>query len=85
MEEVVFGPRHEQAAEASALIELGAGFSVASADKLVELAKKMTKDPAWSIKNNQLAENFVRERTGATMRIMDFIAEKDILVKNKVL
>jgi 3-deoxy-D-manno-octulosonic-acid transferase len=82
---VVFGPSHEQAAEASALIELGAGFSVASADKLVELAKKMTKDPAWSIKNNQLAENFVRERTGATMRIMDFIAEKDILVKNKVL
>lgn len=82
---VVFGPHYKRSGEASALIELGACFSVTSAEKLVEIAEHLTKNPAWRIEKNQLAKNFVQERTGATQRIMDFITERNILIANKVL
>lgn len=67
---VVFGPKYQKFAEACALIDAGAGFSVNSSEELLSVFDKL----ALTYKDcGAVAGNFVKQSIGATEHIISFV------------
>jgi 3-deoxy-D-manno-octulosonic-acid transferase len=67
---VIFGPNHARFAEAQGLIDAGAGFSVRNTEELRDVLGRLVGDRnAWE-QASRAAARYVRERTGATGRIL---------------
>ena len=73
---VIFGPNHARFAEAQGLIDAGAGFCVRNADELHEVLQRLLSDPGALRTASQAAAHYVRERTGATARVVSGITGK---------
>ncbi len=67
---VIFGPRHAKFAEAAGLIEAGGGFEVRDAAQLRSVLEKLLGDRAALEAASAAALGYVRERVGATGRIV---------------
>lgn len=67
---VIFGPRHTKFAEAKGLIDAGGGFEVRNAEELRAVLEKLLTDPTALLKASEAAGRYVRERGGATERIV---------------
>lgn len=76
---VVFGPVYEKFEEAKALVNLNAAFSFTNAPGLEKILKELLDDEAYLIKCGAVARNYVQANSGATKRIMDYIAENRLL------
>ncbi|MCC7502138.1 MAG: 3-deoxy-D-manno-octulosonic acid transferase [Flavobacteriales bacterium] len=70
---VIFGPRHTKFAEARGLIDAGGGFEVRNAEELRAVLEKLLIDPAALAKASESAWRYVRDRGGATERIVGAI------------
>lgn len=67
---VIFGPRHRKFTEARGLIDAGGGFEVRDADGLRELLEGLLRDRNAREAASLAALGYVRERVGATARIL---------------
>jgi len=67
---VIFGPRHRKFAEAAGLIEAGGGFEVRDAEELRNMLARLLSDRQAREAASLAALGYVRERVGATERIM---------------
>lgn len=68
---VIFGPAYHKFAEAVELTELGGAFPVHEEEQLLFTIRQQLKNPELLKTTSQIAENFVRERVGASSRILD--------------
>lgn len=68
---VIFGPAYHKFAEAVELTELGGSFPVDEEEQLLFTVRQQLQNPKLLKTTSQVAENFVRERVGATSRILD--------------
>lgn len=71
---VIFGPKHHKFAEAKGLIEAGGGFEVKDASELRAVLNKLLDDPNALAGASRNAGNYVRERVGATERVVRAIS-----------
>lgn len=67
---VIFGPKHHKFVEAKGLIEAGGGFEVNNASELRAVLHKLLDDPSALAAASRSASNYVRERVGATDRVV---------------
>lgn len=67
---VIFGPNHQKFAEAKGLIDAGGGFEVRDAKGLAEVLDRLINDPSARREASEAAGRYVRERVGATDRIV---------------
>ncbi len=79
---VILGPNHDRTAEAKALIEAGAGFSYKTKQDLVSISEKLISNNEMRKSLDDVAKNFVQDRTGATNIITHYIAENRLLSKS---
>ena len=77
---VVFGPVYKKFSEANALVECGSAFSIRNAPELESLLNDLFNDNEKLIKISKAAKEFVYAHRGASARIMDYIAEKRLLI-----
>jgi 3-deoxy-D-manno-octulosonic-acid transferase len=70
---VIFGPNHARFAEAKGLIDAGAGFSVGNKEELRGVLGHLLGDRNALDMASRAAARYVRERTGATERIMSTV------------
>lgn len=70
---VIWGQEYERFHEAIGLLQAGGGFSIESAVELEQLLDRFFIDDEFRIATAKISERFVRERTGATQKIMDYI------------
>ena len=66
---VIFGPHHRKFPEAQGLIDVGAGFEVRDATGLAQVLTLLA-EPSELAYSSAAARLFVRERVGATARIV---------------
>ena len=76
---VIFGPIYSKFEEAKALVELSGAFSFSNAPELEKLFNELLDDEAYLLKCGAVAGSYVRANSGATKRIMDYIAENRLL------
>lgn len=76
---VVFGPVYEKFDEAKALVELNGAFSFSNAPELERIFNDLLDDEDYLIKCGTVARNYVQANSGATKRIMNYIAENRLL------
>lgn len=67
---VIFGPNHQKFAEAKGLIDAGGGFEVRDASGLRIVLDRLLSDPQALAAASEAAGRYVRERVGATDRIV---------------
>jgi len=72
---VFFGPRIENAWEASELIRIGAASVVKDAGNLADRIRLMLNDPVRLQQAGNAAESFIRENTGASAKCVNLIIE----------
>ncbi|MBK8499762.1 MAG: 3-deoxy-D-manno-octulosonic acid transferase [Flavobacteriales bacterium] len=70
---VIFGPNHRKFAEARGLIEAAGGFEVNNASELQDVLDRLLTDPAALAMASEAAARYVRNRVGATARIVSGI------------
>jgi len=68
---VFFGPAYHKFAEAVELIELGGAFPVGGGEVLLSTVHQQLDNPELLKTTSRIAESFVRERVGATSRVLD--------------
>ena len=68
---VIFGPAYHKFAEAVELIELGGAFPVSSEEVLLSTIRQQLENSELLKTTSRVAESFVRERVGATSRVLD--------------
>lgn len=73
---VFFGPAYEKFMEAVDLIRLGGGFPVQDAEGLLFTIRQQVQDPKLLKTSSQIAGNYVQERLGATLLILDEVCKK---------
>lgn len=73
---VIFGPRHIKFAEARGLIQAGGGFEVRDADGLGQVLRKLLTDDATRRTAGEAAAAYVRERCGATSRVVGTFSDR---------
>ena len=76
---VFWGPHYNRSAEASRLIEIGAGFSFEKSKEFIEQATFLLDNHSERESKNKLATEFVQTNLGATSRIMVFLQDSNIL------
>lgn len=76
---VVFGPEYEKYFEAGELIDAGGGFSIESALELEEVLNDLLKEDDWYKQASVSAGNYVKSKSGATKKILQYIYEKRLL------
>jgi len=76
---VIFGPNYEKFAEAKALVEAGAAFSVSDAKTFEKTASDLLENDGLLGSKNNTARTFVQENAGATKKIMDYIYANRLL------
>lgn len=72
---VIFGPDHEKFPEARGLIEAGAGVEVETVEDLKAALDSWINDPTERGNASASALRYVRERTGATLRVLAKVLE----------
>ena len=77
---VVFGPVYEKFTEAKALVEMEGGFSIKNAVELEKILDELFASKDKLYRSSQAAKDFVSSKTGATAHIMNYIAEKRLLI-----
>ncbi|HNS17723.1 MAG TPA: glycosyltransferase N-terminal domain-containing protein [Bacteroidales bacterium] len=70
---VLFGPHYGNFQEAADLIHLKGAFSITSEDELIRKAEELMADPVKYKKAAGAAFSYVKDHTGATDIILDFI------------
>ena len=76
---VVFGPNYEKFAEAKALVEAGAAFSINDVLGFEKIATSLLANPQLLASKNTVAKKYIEENAGATKKIMDYIYAKRLL------
>jgi len=71
---VVFGPNYARFKEANDLIALKGGFSIDDEASLKAITNKLISDEEFLISAGEKIKNYVKENTGATKAIVDYIA-----------
>ncbi len=69
---VVFGPNYQKFKEAKDLIRLGGAFSVDSFAQLQQAIDSL-QDEAVYIQASQVAQNYVKDNTGGTSQVMEWV------------
>lgn len=72
---VIFGPDHEKFPEAQGLIEAGAGIEVSSENELKSALDRWLKDPTALKAASDAASRYVRDRTGASGKVLGRVLE----------
>lgn len=72
---VIFGPNYEKFMEAKQLIEIGAAFTIKTREELDNCMSDLL-DDGFRIKSGAAAKEYVRQNTGATQKILDYINQK---------
>lgn len=75
---VVFGPKHEKFREAEDLLREGAAFSVENARELANVLRKLA-ESGFAAQSGDAAARYVRDQSGATGKILDFLQQKRFL------
>jgi len=75
---VWFGPNYEKANEAKEMLEKKLAFSFQTKDELLDFAKQQINDQHLAEKN-AASFAYVKENTGATKRILDFLEDRNLL------
>jgi 3-deoxy-D-manno-octulosonic-acid transferase len=73
---VLFGPAYDKFAEALDLIQLGGAFPVHDEESLLSTIREQLDDPDLLKTSSQIAGNYVQERVGATLIILDEVCKK---------
>ena len=76
---VFWGPHFNRSAEASKLIEVGAGYSFEKHADFIKQASYLLDNQSERERLNMLAKEFVQTNMGATSRIMVFLQDSKIL------
>jgi 3-deoxy-D-manno-octulosonic-acid transferase len=76
---VFWGPNYDRAAEASAMIEIGCGYSFDKKDTLYNQIKFLLENHKELEDKSQAAATYVKSNTGATSRIMVFLQHSNII------
>jgi 3-deoxy-D-manno-octulosonic-acid transferase len=76
---VLFGPKYQKFKEARDLIQERAAFSVTTADELKEKIDHLLKERSELLKAGEAAGKYVKENTGATGKIIQYIQENRLL------
>lgn len=76
---VLFGPVNQKSREAQDLLESGAAFTVLNALELESLLDELLKDKEKCARLGKIASAYVRQESGATGKIMDYIQENRLL------
>ncbi|WP_246027152.1 3-deoxy-D-manno-octulosonic acid transferase [Sediminibacterium goheungense] len=76
---VVFGPVYDKYQEAIDLVDAGAGFSIEDALELEEQLKALLSDQTLLKESGTIGGNYVRDKAGATKKILDYIHAKRLL------
>jgi 3-deoxy-D-manno-octulosonic-acid transferase len=76
---VVFGPIYDKYREATELIAAGGGFTAENTLDLERCFRRLLDEPATLTQAGKSAGAYVRERAGATGRILAYIQEKRLL------
>lgn len=71
---VIFGPKYHKFKEAVELLELGAGFSIRTADELAEVYTALA-DPDKGAAAGTTASRYVQQHAGASQIIIKYIAQ----------
>ena len=71
---VIFGPNFEKFREARELLGLGGAFNVKNQEDLRNILNELNSNPEKYISSSLAAGSYVRENTGATSIIYDFLA-----------
>lgn len=77
---VIFGPNYSKFAEAVAMTENGAAFSVKNKEELMTIIDRLTNDEEVLQTSGIAAEKFVRSKAGATNIILNHATEKRLLI-----
>jgi 3-deoxy-D-manno-octulosonic-acid transferase len=75
----VFGPNHNRSAEAAALIEKGAGFTIATGEQFIQTIERLLADKNNLAVIEQLAAAYVEANQGASAVILHYINKLGIL------
>jgi 3-deoxy-D-manno-octulosonic-acid transferase len=70
---VIFGPNYSKFKEAKDLIALKAGFSISSTQELKTITGNLINDKAFYNSTGEKSKAYVKEHTGATKAIIDYI------------
>jgi 3-deoxy-D-manno-octulosonic-acid transferase len=76
---VFFGPNHQKFREARELIWQGGGFSVANEESWSRVLEEWKKHPDKMSEAGRKSGEYVKENTGATERIIDYIYKNRLL------
>jgi 3-deoxy-D-manno-octulosonic-acid transferase len=76
---VFFGPNHQKFREARELIRQGGGFSVANEESWSRVLEDWKKHPDKMSEAGRKSGEYVKENTGATERIIDYIYKNRLL------
>lgn len=76
---VVFGPVYDKFPEATALIQYNGAYTVEDALELEQVFDELLEDADLYATTCANAGRFIKERTGATQRVMQYIQEKRLL------
>ena len=76
---VFFGPNYEKYPEAFELIDRGIGFAVESEKEAVALLGKLWDSPELRQNIQRKCSNYIQEKAGATLQIVDWIKTQKIL------
>lgn len=76
---IIIGKNHENFPEAAALQKYGGLFSVDSPAAATKILTKLTEDHDFRKNTGARSAEFIRNNTGATQKIMDFIEESALL------
>lgn len=76
---VVFGPEFDKYAEAVELIDTGGGFTIESAVELEKVLNNLLKEGELYRQASFKAGNYVKNRSGATKKILQYIYENRLL------
>lgn len=72
---VVFGPNHQNFREAIGIIKTGGGFSVTTAEELLETINKLITLPEFYEHTAKNAKEYIASNIGATARILQYLKE----------
>ena len=77
---VFFGPNYQKFAEAVALVEKGAAFSVKSSSEFNEGLTMLMQDESKLLETGKLSGAFVKSKIGATAIIVNYVTENRLLI-----
>lgn len=70
---VIFGPKHENFAEAVDLLNAGGGFAINNYEELKEILDRLLNDKNFLSESGQRAGGYVASKAGATAKVIEHI------------